>query len=64
MFSIIPVTIGLAVLKYRLYDIDRIISRTLAYALLTALRAGLYAVVVLVLGQLFGASPSGRRAGR
>ena len=54
MFSIIPVTIGLAVLKYRLYDIDRIISRTLAYALLTALLAGIYAVVVLILGQLFG----------
>jgi hypothetical protein len=54
MFSIVPVAIGLAVLKYRLYDIDRIISRTLAYALLTALLAGLYGVVVLVLGQLFG----------
>jgi hypothetical protein len=52
MFSIIPVAIGLAVLKYRLYDIDRIISRTLVYALLTAVLAGLYAV--LVLGQLFG----------
>jgi hypothetical protein len=49
-----PGAIGLAVLKYRLYDIDRIISRTLAYALLTAVLAGLYTVVVLVLGQLFG----------
>jgi hypothetical protein len=54
MFSIIPAAIGLAVLKYRLYDIDRIISRTLVYALLTALLAGVYAGVVLVLGQLFG----------
>jgi hypothetical protein len=54
LLSIIPAAIGLAVLKYRLYDIDRIISRTLAYALLTAVLAGLYTVVVLVLGQLFG----------
>jgi hypothetical protein len=54
MFSIIPVAIGLAVLKYRLYDIDRVISRTLVYALLTALLAGVYAGAVLVLGQVFG----------
>jgi hypothetical protein len=37
-----------------LYDIDRLINRTLVYGALTALLAGVYASVVLVLGQLFG----------
>jgi hypothetical protein len=43
-----PVCIGVAVLKYRLFDIDRIISRTLAYAIVTGLLVGVYAGVVLL----------------
>jgi hypothetical protein len=50
----LPIAIGIAVLRYRLFDIDRLINRTLVYGLLTALLGGLYAGVVLVLGQLFG----------
>jgi hypothetical protein len=49
-----PISIAIAILRYRLYDIDRIISRTLSYALVTALLAGVYASTVLILGQLFG----------
>jgi hypothetical protein len=46
--------IGIAVLRYRLYDIDRLANRTLVYGLLTALLAGVYTGAVLVMGQVFG----------
>jgi hypothetical protein len=50
--SLIPIAIGLAVLRYRLYDIDRIINRTLVYGLLTVLLGATYTVSVFGLGQL------------
>ena len=53
-----PVATGAAVLRYRLYDLDHIISRTLAYGLLTLLLGGGYALVVLGLGQLLGRDSS------
>ena len=52
--ALLPVSAGIAVLRYRLYDIDRLINRTLVYGLLTALLGGVYAATVLVLGQGFG----------
>ena len=52
--AVLPVATGAAILRYRLYDLDRIISRTLAYGLLTLLLGGGYAGAVLGLGQFLG----------
>ena len=52
--ALVPVAIGVAVLRYRLYDIDRIISRTLAYAIVTGLLIGIYAGLVLLAEQVLG----------
>jgi hypothetical protein len=56
--ALLPLAIGAAIVRYRLYDLDRIISRTLAYGLLTLLLGGTYAGVVLGLGQLLGRGSS------
>ena len=49
----LPIGIGVAILKYRLYEIDRIISRTLAYAIVTGLLVGVYTGLVLLTTQVF-----------
>jgi hypothetical protein len=51
-FAALPLSIGMGILKYRLYDIDRIISRTVAYAIVTGLLVGVYAGLVLLATQV------------
>jgi hypothetical protein len=52
--ALVPVAIGVAVLRYRLYDIDRIISRTVSYAIITGLLIGVYAGLVLLATGVLG----------
>ena len=52
----LPVAVGVAVLRYRLYDVDLIVNRTLVYVLLTAVLAGLYTAAVALFQRLFVAT--------
>lgn len=47
-----PVAVAVAVLRYRLYDIDRLISRSVSYAMLTGVLGAVYAAGVVLLGGL------------
>jgi hypothetical protein len=53
-FAALPLGMGVGILKYRLYEIDRIISRTLAYAIITGLLIGVYAGLVLLATRVLG----------
>jgi hypothetical protein len=51
-FALLPLAVGVAVFRYRLYEIDRIVSRTVSYGLLSAALIGLYLLVVAFLRPL------------
>jgi len=50
----LPASMGVAILRYRLYDINRVISRTVAYGIIIGLLVGIYAGLVLLATQVFG----------
>ena len=55
----VPIAIGIAILRHHLYDIDRIVSRTIGYAIVTASLAAVFALAALILGALLGAQGAG-----
>jgi hypothetical protein len=52
-FTLVPIAVGIAILKYRLYDVDLLINRTLVYGALTAILAALYFGGIVVLQRVF-----------
>jgi hypothetical protein len=57
--ALMPIAIGVAILRYRLYDLDRLVSRTISYGLLTGALLGAYATSILVLQGALGAVTEG-----
>jgi signal transduction histidine kinase len=62
LFPFVPVAAGIAIMKYRLYDIDVVISKTIVYGSLAAFITAVYVLVVVGIGSLgFGSVPAGSR---
>ncbi len=58
--ALIPIAIGIAILRYRLYDIDRLISRTIAYAIVSAITAIVFGGVILLLSAALASFAQGQ----
>ena len=63
VFGLVPAAIGLAVLRYGLYEIDRIVSRTVTYTVLTLILAAAYAAIAVGLGAALGSGSAWTTAG-
>ena len=57
--ALVPVAIGIAILRYNLYDIDRLISRSLGYAVVTGALAAVFAATAIGLSALLGSLAQG-----
>ncbi len=57
--ALIPVAIGIAILRYRLYDIDRIISRSVSYTVVTAVLVAIFAATTVALSAILGSFAQG-----